>query len=348
MSVSVYKRKNKDYTSVWLKIYETGKTKYKNTGLRFRNDDTRGEKIAMKNANILAVEIQNAINHGKFDFKKNEKRLFVDVANEYINNKTNEKTKQTYKERLILLGKVFELTTELSEFSFSLLDEICTEIEKKDLYLNTKKALYMFLKSVLSYSFRKEFINIFPFPKPKFTGDIRDVDFLSPNELDDLINKFQNVPLPPHQWEVLRAFLFGCFCALRKSDLFSLKYNQIYFNEKCYYLKKKTIKTGAIVNIPLAEKSLQFIDVSRIGTSEQVFDLRLRSGDNSALNEICKKLNIKHLHFHMSRHTTATLLARNTTNIVLISSMLGHTNTNTTQRYLDMVSNDLEIAVNKI
>lgn len=348
MSVSVYKRKNKNYTSVWLKIYENGKTKFQNTGIKFRNDDAKGEKIALKNADVLAVEIQNAINHGKFDFRKNEKRLFVDVANEYINNKTNEKTKQTYKEELDLLGNVFELKTNLNEINVKMLNEICLALDKKDYYKSTKKNTYTFLKSVLSYSFGKEYINIFPFPKYSFSGDVRDVDFLTPNELDELINKFHTYQLPPRQWEVLRAFLFGCFCALRKSDLFSLKYNEIYKNEKCYYLKKKTKKTGAIVNVPLAEKSLQFIDVSQIGTTEKVFDLRQRSGDNSSLNEICKKLNLKHLHFHMSRHTTATLLARNTKNIILVSSMLGHKNTNTTQRYIDMISSDLEDAVNKL
>ncbi len=348
MSVSIYQRKNKNYTSVWMKIYENGKTKYKNTGIRFYDGDAKGEKIAMKNANILAVEIQNEINKGKFDFRKHAKRIFSDVAKEFIENHTNKKTIESYCERLAILGKAFELKTCLDEFSLSLLDEICLAIEKMDLFLSSKRALFGLLKSVLNYSFRKEYINVFPFPKFKFTGDARDVDFLTPNELDELIEKFKTIPLPPRQWEVLRCFLFGCFCALRKSDLFTLKYSEIYRKGDFFYLKKKMQKTKNFVDIPLAEKSLQFIDVDRIGTNEKIFELRVRSGDNSSLVEISRKLDFKHLHFHMARHTTATLLARNTKNIILVSSMLGHTNTNTTQRYIDMVSSDLEDAVNKI
>ena len=56
-----------------------------------------------------------------------------------------------------------------------------------------------------------------------------------------------------------------------------------------------------------------------------------------------KKNNIPHIKFHALRHTSATLLLANGTNIKTVSSRLGHTNLTTTNRYVHAL-NDADIS----
>ena len=56
----------------------------------------------------------------------------------------------------------------------------------------------------------------------------------------------------------------------------------------------------------------------------------------------------KHITFHMSRHTYATLQLANGTDIYTVSKMLGHTNVRTTQIYTKVVDEKKENAADAI
>ena len=56
----------------------------------------------------------------------------------------------------------------------------------------------------------------------------------------------------------------------------------------------------------------------------------------------------KHITFHCARHTNATLLLANGTDIYTVSKMLGHTNVRTTQIYAKVIDEKKEQAANEI
>lgn len=55
-------------------------------------------------------------------------------------------------------------------------------------------------------------------------------------------------------------FVFGCTVALRVSDLFAIKFNDIERVEQFYYLPVKTIKTGSVVRIKLPDYAVSIIE----------------------------------------------------------------------------------------
>ena len=79
-----------------------------------------------------------------------------------------------------------------------------------------------------------------------------------------------------------------------------------------------------------------------LGSDEKIFYNYTEPTVNKTLREHTKKAGIdKHLTYHSSRHTFATLLVIDKVDIYTISKYLGHKSVNMTQRYLKY---DLSIA----
>lgn len=78
-----------------------------------------------------------------------------------------------------------------------------------------------------------------------------------------------------------------------------------------------------------------------ISSSKYLFNIS-SNGFMSLFERIKKRLNFSKFHAHMLRHTHATLLLKNNANLELIRILLGHSNLNTTKKYLhsnlDMLS----------
>ena len=78
------------------------------------------------------------------------------------------------------------------------------------------------------------------------------------------------------------------------------------------------------------------------GSGDKIFDPYTEPTENRTLREHVKRAGIdKHVTYHSSRHTFATLLVLDKVDIYMISKYLGHKSVNMTQRYLKY---DLSIA----
>jgi len=156
----------------------------------------------------------------------------------------------------------------------------------------------------------------------------------------------------PCKYEVLKqAFLFACFCGLRYSDIKGLEWGKIQkIKSGEMQVEIKQQKTGEPLYLPLSANALQWLPER--GTdkdSDKVFALPHVSTVEKFLPIWAKDAGInKHITFHVSRHTNATLMLSFGADIYTVSKLLGHTNVKTTQIYAKIVDENKRKAVNLI
>lgn len=147
---------------------------------------------------------------------------------------------------------------------------------------------------------------------------------------------------------VKRAFLFSCFCGLRLSDIRALKWTEIQDTGNGLQIVKKQAKTGEVVRVPLSANAVKWLPER--GKNPLVFwQLPSVSAIRMNLIKWAEAANLgKHLHFHMARHTCATLLLTYGADIYTVSKILGHTNISTTQIYGQVIDKRRAEAVNLV
>lgn len=137
-------------------------------------------------------------------------------------------------------------------------------------------------------------------------------------------------------WRVKYAFLFCCFTGLRYVDVSRLKWKHIVEVGKGeYQIELVQQKTKEPVYIPLSANALKWLPQRGYdGKENYIFKFRDRSIIYDYLNKWAKTAGVeKHVTFHMSRHTCATLLLYYGTDLYTVSKILGHTSIKTTQVY---------------
>ena len=169
--------------------------------------------------------------------------------------------------------------------------------------------------------------------------------YLEKEELSRLIDYTERFAKNSKEYLILKMYQFSCFCGLRFSDAMDLRWRDVDFENEL--IRKKMIKTKSEVITPLFPMARDILmeksDGGRLlGSDEKIFYNYAEPTVNKTLREHTKKAGIdKHLTYHSSRHTFATLLVIDKVDIYTISKYLGHKSVNMTQRYLKY---DLSIA----
>lgn len=178
--------------------------------------------------------------------------------------------------------------------------------------------------------------------KPKFIKG--DMEHLKTEELQKLIDT------PFENKEIRDAFLFSCFTGLRRSDVKNLKWGNVVDGN----LKLTMQKTNKKLDNPLSEDALEILN-SRITQNviplpdAKIFKLPSNSDLNIKLKEWVKAAEIKkHITYHASRHTYGCLCIRNGIPVEVLKDLMGHSNIQTTMRYVQIESEHLKEAVAKL
>ena len=181
----------------------------------------------------------------------------------------------------------------------------------------------------------------FTIPQPSKKEIYLDKDQLK--EFRELRSKFSH---NSKEYKVLQMYLFSCYCGLRYSDVIDLKWSDVNFEKEV--IVKEMIKTQHDVTTPLFRRAravlLELSDGKKlIGSDKKVFHGYSSTTVNKTLKTLIGLTSIdKHITYHSSRHTFATLLATDGTDIHTISKYLGHKSLDVTQRYLKY---NLKIAI---
>ena len=176
------------------------------------------------------------------------------------------------------------------------------------------------------------------------------------------LEKFAQQDLSENLQIIIDKFLFSCYTGLRisdnnslcKSELLPHKYVDANGVEKTgYLLRKKTLKTGIIVNIPtwsIFEGKAERIIYKYMKAYPHIEKLFPRCHTlNEKLTTIQEALGIsQHLTFHIARHTCATMLADKSGNPFVIKSILGHSTITMSMTYIHDNPNELISNIDKI
>ena len=162
--------------------------------------------------------------------------------------------------------------------------------------------------------------------------------YLNKEELGKMRALRSKYPHTSTTYQVLQMYLFACYCGLRFSDVIDLKWQNIDFDKKI--ISKEMIKTRHSVITPLFTMAravvLELSDGKKLfGSPKRVFHRYSETTINRTLRELAEQAGIeKHITFHSSRHTFATLLVQDGVPVVSISKYLGHKSLEMTNRYL--------------
>lgn len=162
-----------------------------------------------------------------------------------------------------------------------------------------------------------------------------DIVFLTRNEL----KRFYDYVMSSFDEKIIKvgiSFLFQVFTGLRYSDMHNLKWKDISEN----FIRKKQIKTGDLVVIPMNKWALNIVkSIPRIG-NEKVIPSYSNQVSNRILKDIAKRCGIdKEISTHTARHTFATLSIELGVPLIVVSKLLGHKSIKTTEIYLHLVDN---------
>jgi len=210
---------------------------------------------------------------------------------------------------------------------------------KKTLGSTTCRIFMNRLAAALNMAVREGLIDNNPFKlldakeKPQKKSAIR--EFLTIEELRTLI-------ATPCRYEIVKkAFLFSCFTGLRYSDMMALKWNEIHkaADGKTLYIEHEQVKTKNMVTIPLSNEALKWMPRKSKGDERVFHQLRITSTTvEVVLGEWMQEAGIqKHITYHCSRHTAATLLLTLGADLYTVSKILGHRSIRMTEVYAKIV-----------
>lgn len=143
----------------------------------------------------------------------------------------------------------------------------------------------------------------------------------------------------PCENEVLkRAFFFAILTGIRLCDIHELTWGEIQKTSTGWRVDFTQRKTHVVDYLPINEQAYSLCGKRR-EQNQRVFEgLTGSSWISRPLKKWIEASGIKkHITFHSSRHTFATLQLERDTDIYTIKGMLGHTNVKTTQIYAHIV-----------
>ena len=353
------KRLNDGNVSLYLDMYYRGERRKEglklylvpevNAAARQQNENTRKLAEQIKAQRILDIQQQGLVNWE--DVKKSKMTLSAWVE-EYTaeecglspaSMRSKRNAQARVEEYLLYIGKPdFALADVDKDFckGFIAFLKTCTfNNGKKTLSSTTCRIFMNRLAAALNKANREGLIDRNPFKlletkeKPQKQNAIR--EFLTIEELRTLI-------ATPCRYEVVKkAFLFSCFTGLRYSDMLTLKWSEIHkaADGKTLYIEHEQVKTKNRVTIPLSDEARKWLPRRTKDVDTVFHQLRITSTTvEVVLDEWMQEAGIqKHITYHCSRHTAATLLLTLGADLYTVSKILGHKSIRMTEIYAKIV-----------
>ena len=243
---------------------------------------------------------------------------------------------------------VYQHVDDFLRFHYHVSDIALKEIEPSfisdfEIYLKTEKHLAhntvnIYVKPIMMLMHRAHengWVTRYPFGEYKIGKAEVDKGFLTKNELQAMMNlPIQN----PQRCLVRDLFIFCCFTGISYIDLKNLRKENIIKNpvDGSLWIHTHRQKTGVAENVKLMPLPLEILKkYDGLCEDDHVFAVPNFTSISSRLNTVAKLCGIKkHLTWHMSRHTMATVVClANGMPLEVVSSVLGHKSIESTQIY---------------
>lgn len=303
------------------------------------------ERTAMEKArNAETMRLANAERERReFELEQAEAGIFVKKRptlvpfREYVQKSLNRKkitenTIKNIKSAVAIAGSMAD--TYVQQIDLPWFHKYITTMENEGYKPNTIRLYVVIIRQILNMAKDDGIIEKLPKTNdhlPKKEKNIR--AYLTIDEVRSLVET------ECFNTEVKRAFLFACFTGLRISDIMALKNDNIMDGN--IVIRQK--KTSEPVIIPVGTNASIFLEAGL------PFKLPRINTINQHIKNWVRKAGIsKHVTFHISRHTFATMALSNGADLYVTSKLLGHTSVNTTAIYAKIVDEARKKAVDAI
>lgn len=164
-------------------------------------------------------------------------------------------------------------------------------------------------------------------------------EYFSENEIQQLISFEPSKRMNP---DIRRAFILSLMCGIRFCDVKDLTFENVDYSNKILKFEQNKTKghsANSGVVIPLTDDVLNLIGVPQHDKTERIFaKLPSYQACHNALENWVKAAGIKkHITWHCARHTFATIIVKNGTDVKTTASLLGHSSIMYVQRYAHLV-----------
>ena len=213
---------------------------------------------------------------------------------------------------------------------------------------NSVVSYYGTLRTAINRAYKEGIITVNPTKEFDFASKVRQEpsrrEYLTIDELKTLINTECRHEI------VKRAFLFSCLCGLRVSDIRKLKWCDLQRSGGRVRIEITMQKTKEPLYLPISDEALKWLpERGEANDSDFIFPLTHEGTVNDTLQHWAKVAGItKHISFHTSRHTHATMMLTLGADLYTVSKLLGHKNIATTQIYAKIVDKKKEEAIGLI
>ena len=210
--------------------------------------------------------------------------------------------------------------------------------------MSTASSYFSVVKAALRQAFIDGYLDIDLSAKVKnITFESAKREYLTIEELNILVKT------PCDQPVMKRAALFSALTGLRHSDIMKMTWRELVEENGRYRLNFRQKKTRNVEYMPISDQAYSLCG-ERGHQDELVFGgLQAPSWISKPLERWIKSSGItKHITFHCFRHSFATNLLTEGTDIYTVSKMLGHTKVETTQIYAKVVDSKKEQAADAI
>ena len=201
------------------------------------------------------------------------------------------------------------------------------------------------LKKVVRIALANDWIKKDPFYGIRFKQEEVNVEFLSREELDILMNKEFAIK---RLEQVRDIFVFCCFTALAFVDVQQLsREHLIKDNNGALWIRKARQKTNQMCNIPVLSIPQRILgkyeDNAECIKKSVLLPVISNQRMNAYLKEIADLCGIaKRLTTHVARHTAATVVfLANDVSMENVSKILGHSNIRMTQHYARVLDSSI-------
>ena len=213
---------------------------------------------------------------------------------------------------------------------------------------NSVVSYYGTLRTAINRAYKEGIITVNPTKEFDFASKVRQETrrrgYLTIDELKTLINTECRHEI------VKRAFLFSCLCGLRVSDIRKLRWCDLQRSGGRVRIEITMQKTKEPLYLPISDEALKWLpERGEANGSDFIFPLTHEGTVNDTLQHWAKVAGItKHISFHVSRHTHATMMLTLGADLYTVSKLLGHKNIATTQIYAKIVDKKKEEAIGLI
>ena len=167
------------------------------------------------------------------------------------------------------------------------------------------------------------------------------------------IDEIRSLMATPCRNEIVKsAYLFACNCGLRFGDISRMRWKDLNMDGEQWRLTMVMQKTSAPIYLPISRQAMKWIPERGIKDRDDdpiFYRLPSISTVEVILKEWVKTAGIsKHITFHTSRHTFATMMLTLGADLYTTSKLLGHSRVTTTQIYAKIIDKKKDDAINLI